>query len=129
MTQEGWAVWEGAARRQYDWVGGQGLSPILGPWGTDPTGDQTRRRASELSTIAAQSAADQVPPWGALHTGPPAPRHAGAHGRRRPPPHPRQAPDTLPLQPAPCEKADSLALAAQGSGAGSYVPGTPAASK
>lgn len=84
MTQEGWAVWEGAARRQYDWVGGQGLSPILGPWGTDPTGDQTRRRASELSIIAAQSAADQVPPWGALHTGPPAPRHAGAHGRRRP---------------------------------------------
>lgn len=110
MTQEGWAVWEGAARRQYDWVGGQGLSPILGPWGTDPTGDQTRRRASELSTIAAQSAADQVPPWGALHTGPPAPRHAGAHahGRRRPPPHPRQAPDTLPLQPAPCEKADRV---------------------
>lgn len=39
MPQEGWAVWEGAARQagqQYDWVVGQGLSPLLGPQGSHP---------------------------------------------------------------------------------------------
>lgn len=65
---------------------------------------ETGRRGSELSAVAAQSAT----PGHSAHRPRPTPRGRACARPAAVPPHPRQAANTLPLRPGPCEKADRV---------------------